>query len=289
MKSVIKKGIIWGLLGFVAFFVCRLIYGYIAYPNGKLETSYSHHYYQSDQSDFSFSRKNYASAKYKSKSSHSTVPVVSGHDQKYEKVCTMASHTEKFSTDENQIHQAIKKHNSLIQYENRSGLKGNRHLNLAIGVPPIHFDSMVLDLKNIGNLKSILIDKQDKTNEFKELQAKRITLDKSLQALKNLKEHSGDIKAFVELEKQILELEGSIQALGVTLGDFDAENEFCTVKITLSERKERYTQVNLISRIKTALEWTIKFYITFTISIFFVILIVFVGSKIVEKVKESSK
>ncbi len=282
---MIKKGIIWGLLGFTVFFVCRLIYGYVVYPNGKPKTSYSQNSYN-DQVDFSFSRRNYASVKYKSKGGHSSSATpTAGHDQKYEKVCTMTSQTEKFSQDEKQIHKAIKKHNSLIQYENRSGLKGNRHLNLAIGVPPVNFDSMVVDLKSIGNLKSILIDKQDKTNEFKELQAKRITLDKSLQALKNLKEHSGNIKEFVDLEKQILELEGEIQALGVTLGDFDAENEFCTVKITLSERKERYIEVSLISRIKTALEWTIKFYITFSIAILFMTLAIFLGVKVYDRVK----
>ena len=68
-------------------------------------------------------------------------------------------------------------------------------MNLAIGVPPINFDAMILSLKKVGNLKSILIDKQDKTNEFKELQAKRITLDKSLESLKKLKEYSGKIEA----------------------------------------------------------------------------------------------
>lgn len=282
IKNRIKKSLLWGFLGFVAFFSFRLLYGYLVYPNGKIQENYSS--YRSSNS-FSYSRKNYASIKYKSKADYSPSSSGGQHDQKYEKVCTMSSQSSKFDNDEKQIHVAIKKYNSLIQYENRSGLEGNRHLNLAIGVPPKHFDSMILDLKKIGKLKSILIDKQDKTNEFKELQAKRITLDKSLASLKHLKEYSGKIEEYINLEQQILELEGQIQDLGVTLGDFDAENEFCTVKITLSEGKEKYIEVGFTSRIKTALEWTVKFYLGFTLAIFMATLTLFLVFKIIEKLK----
>lgn len=282
-KNIIQKSLLWGFLGFVAFFSFRLLYGYLVYPNGKIKETYSS--YRSESS-FSFSRRNYASIKYKSKADYSPSSTGGGqHDQKYEKVCTMSSQSSKFDNDEKQIHVAIKKYNSLIQYENRSGLEGNRHLNLAIGVPPKHFDAMILELKKIGNLKSILIDKQDKTNEFKELQAKRITLDKSLASLKHLKEYSGKIEEYINLEQQILELEGQIQDLGVTLGDFDAENEFCTVKMTLSERKEKYIEVGLTSRLKTALEWSVKFYLGFVSLLFIATLTIFIGLKIVLKIK----
>lgn len=281
-KNMIKKSLLWGFLGFIAFFSFRLLYGYLVYPNGKIQENYSSY---SSSSSFSYSRKNYASTKYKG-GGHQTSSSSGGkHDQKYEKVCTMSSQSSKFDNDEKQIHVAIKKYNSLIQYENRSGLKGNRHLNLAIGVPPKHFDTMILDLKKIGNLKSILIDKQDKTNEFKELQAKRITLDKSLASLKHLKEYSGKIEEYINLEQQILELEGQIQDLGVTLGDFDSENEFCTVKMTLSERKENYIEVGLTSRLKTALEWAVKFYLGFVSLLFIATLTIFIGLKIVLKIR----
>lgn len=284
IKNRIKKSLLWGFLGFVIFFSFRLFYGYLIYPNGKIQDTYSS--YRSS-SNFSFSRKNYASTKYKGGGQRHQASTSSGgkHDQKYEKVCTMSSQSSKFDKDEKQIHVAIKKYNSLIQYENRSGLQGDRHLNLAIGVPPKHFDVMILELKKIGNLKSILIDKQDKTNEFKELQAKRITLDKSLASLKHLKEYSGKIEEYMNLEQQILELEGQIQDLGVTLGDFDAENEFCTVKMTLSERKEKYIEVGLTSRIKTALEWSVKFYLGFVCLLFVATLTMFIIFKMIEKLK----
>ena len=37
------------------------------------------------------------------------------------------------------------------------------------------------------------------------------------------------------MENKILEVEESIQKLGVKLGEFDTENEFCTIKFSLSE------------------------------------------------------
>ncbi len=195
----------------------------------------------------------------------------------------MSSHTNAFDKDNQKIRQAIKKHKSLIQYENNSGLRGNRYLNLAIGVPPIYFDTMITELKTIGRLKSIVIDKVDKTNEFKELQAKRITLDKSLVALTKLKERSGEINDFVELEQKILDLEGQIQALGVTLGDFDEENEFCTVKITLSEKKTNIRNIHFMGRLKKAIEWTVKYYGLLAVGLFFTTIGLTLLIKILEK------
>ena len=40
------------------------------------------------------------------------------------------------------------------------------------------------------------------------------------------------------LENRILEIEQQLQGLGVSLGNFDDENEFCTVHFSLLEGKE---------------------------------------------------
>ncbi|OQX02066.1 MAG: hypothetical protein BWK73_44050 [Thiothrix lacustris] len=58
-----------------------------------------------------------------------------------------------------------------------------RQLNIALGVVPDKFDSTVEALKQIGTLKSIQIDKNDKTNEYKKLEAQRVSLQKARDSL----------------------------------------------------------------------------------------------------------
>ena len=55
-------------------------------------------------------------------------------------------------------------------------------------------------------------------------------------------------------------MEEKIQALGLNLGECDEENEFCTIKYTLEEYKERITTISFSHRLKIAFEWTIEYY-----------------------------
>ncbi|MFH2096727.1 MAG: DUF4349 domain-containing protein, partial [Bacteroidota bacterium] len=274
MKKSIKKGVLYFLIGFAVFFLFRLGYGFTSNPEGEEQEYYYDYnynaYVQDDYSSFEFSRKNYASSKYEYKSNSGGMEQVTTADQKYEKVATVNSSTGEFNEDEKKIREEIEKHGSIIQFEQNSGLSGSRYLNLAIGVPPEFFDEMVEVFRNIGSLKSIYISKTDKTNEYKELQAKRISLEKNRESLYALKNHGGSIEELIELENQILGIEQQIQDLGVSLGDYDDENEFCTIKFTLSESIIKTIQISFMHRVKVALEWTVKYY-GITILIFFLL------------------
>jgi uncharacterized protein DUF4349 len=146
------------------------------------------------------------------------------------------------------------------QFEKSSGLPGSQRVELAIGVPPNRFEPMVGELRNIGELSSIRIDKTDKTNEFKELKAKRASLEKTRDALASLKGKGGRIEEFTNLENRILEIEEQIQSTGVSLGDYDQENEFCTVKLSLEEKGAATPGISFRHRAVVALAWTIKYY-----------------------------
>jgi hypothetical protein len=61
------------------------------------------------------------------------------------------------------------------------------------------------------------------------------------------------------LQNRILEIEQELQGLGVLLGDFSEENEFCTVRFSLAESRE--IKISLLHRLKVAFEWSIKYYI----------------------------
>jgi hypothetical protein len=88
----------------------------------------------------------------------------------------------------------------------------------------------------------------------------------------------------MNLENRILEIEQQLQDLGVSLGDFDDENEFCTVQFSLLEGKEK--TIGIMQRIKVALEWTVKIYLRLMMTMFFLMLFAYILLLGIEKFKD---
>ncbi|WP_158586498.1 DUF4349 domain-containing protein [Leptospira stimsonii] len=209
-------------------------------------------------------------------------------DQKYEKVATLETQSSEIESDEKKVRDLVNSSASIIQYENSAGLKEsrNRIIKLAVGVPPEKFDELVNEFKKIGKTLLLTIDKKDKTNEYKDLQAKKESLLKIRNSLSSLKSKGGRIDEFINLENRILEIEDEIQRLGISLGEYDSENEFCTVLITIFENKSSPSErISILHRIKVALEWTIKYYFLLSFSLLFVILLTHFGFPLLEKMK----
>jgi hypothetical protein len=133
-------------------------------------------------------------------------------------------------------------------------------------------------------IKATEITKVDKTNEYRQLNAKKTSIEKALQNLNELKSKGGQIADFVTLNDKILEIEAQAQELGVELGNFDTENEFCTVKLSMYEGATE-KNVSLIHRVKVALEWSIKYFAIVVITMLFLALTIFVLLLIVDKLK----
>lgn len=271
----LKNLILILVLGFVILFAFRMIYGY------KVSTDdYSNQARLFD--NISNTRRNYASKEYKIKSdnvSQSPVRV----DQKYEKIAEISSKSAQFEKDENQIRLHIENTDALIQFEQKSGNKGFRTLVLVIGVPPENFDSLYNCLIKIGQVQAKQITKKDKTNEYKELNAKKASLEKIRASLIDLKSKGGKIEEYMDLENRILEIEQQLQDLGVSLGDFDDENEFCTVQFSLVEGKE--VNISFMQRTKVSLEWTVKIYLRIMTTMFFLTLFAYILLLAIEKLK----
>ncbi|HEU4391936.1 MAG TPA: DUF4349 domain-containing protein [Blastocatellia bacterium] len=212
MKTTFKRGLLGFVLGFVVLFAARLLYGYAIYsevPQGLVLLQ--------DGDDFSAaiatslggrdtlwaSPKNYATQKMKTGSA-----VI---DQKYEKVALLTARTRDFDGDELNLREAVKRHDALIQLEQNWGIAGHRRLNIAIGVHPEKYDSLLADVRKVGNAESSKVDKVDKTNEYKELNASKVSLEKTRDSLVALKNKAGKIDEFVALENRILEIEKEIQ------------------------------------------------------------------------------
>lgn len=155
--------------------------------------------------------------------------------QKYEKVASVAETTKEFDATRKKTVDLITASEALIQYEQLAGLTGRRTLQLGIGVPPAKFDAFIDDARKLATLTSLTIVKNDKTNEFRELRAKRETLEKARKALTDLAGSGGSVDERLKVQAQLTDIEQKIQDLGVSLGDFDSQNEFCTVLLAMNE------------------------------------------------------
>lgn len=270
----LKTLILFLILGFVLLFVFRMIYGYTKNINEVQELT------QQFIENSSNTRKNYASKEYQVKSSNVNQVKV---DQKYEKIAEINTKSDFFENDEKEVRKRIDSVNALIQFEQKSGNKGYRMLQLTIGVPPESFDTLYNSLIKIGKVQAKQITKKDKTNEYKELNAKKSSLEKIRASLIELKTKGGKIEEYMALENRILEIEQQLQDLGVSLGDFDDENEFCTVQFSLVEGKN--SNISFVHRLKVSLEWTAMIYLQLVATLFFLTLFAYLLLLAIEKLK----
>ncbi len=275
-KQYLKIGI--GL--FLVLFVFRLIYGY-------LETDSNNSF--DNSGDFFSSiqdlRKNYASEKSMKRSRPPESQNPSNNfasNQKYEKTASIKSKTSNFDEDKTKLEKTTKDFKAVVQYEKNEGKKGNREIHLLIGVNPILFDSFYIDIQKIGALKATEITKIDKTNEYRQLNAKKISLEKTLTSLNELKSRGGAISDYVALHDKILEIEKQMQELGVELGNFDSENEFCSIRFSLYEGASE-KKISLLHRLKVAFEWTIQYYVTMIFGILCLSAFIFIALLIIDR------
>ena len=274
-KKRLRKLIFWLIIIFAILFIFRLIYGYTkTFDDTPNQTQFF--------DNISNSKRNYATKEYKVKSNNSNQSAIKV-DQKYEKIAEIKTKSSNFEEEEKSSRKTIKKLDALIQFEQKSGNKGYRKLNLVIGVPPENFDALYNQLIEIGKVQAKQITKKDKTNEYKELNAKKHSLEKIRTSLIELKSKGGKIDEYMGLENRILEIEQQLQGLGVSLGDFDDENEFCTVQFSLLEGKE--VKIGTMQRVKVALEWTVKIYLRIMTTLFFLTLFAYFVLLGIDKLK----
>lgn len=262
---------------FLIMFLFRLGYGYF---NNSYEISdHGYDFFESLDNV----RRNYASEKMAMKApSYSGAPIQA--NQKYEKTARARAKSSRFSEEENQTRKLVKAFSAIIQYEQKKGREGSRAVHLLIGVDPSRFDEFYAGIQKIGTLLSTEVTKVDKTNEYRQLNAQKSSLEKTLSSLNELKAKGGAINDFVGLHDKILEIETKLQELGVELGNFDAENEFCTVRFSLFEGATAQT-ISFWRRVKVALEWTIKYYGLFILCVMATMITVFILLLIIEKLK----
>jgi len=256
---------------FLLLFIFRLGYGYTLTVSETDENNVSFDSFSTDN------KRNYASDDYKSENLDVGYSSQSNFQpgQKYEKIAEVQTTTTEFDENEKNIRKEVENHFGIIQYERKYGNDGNRRLQLQVGVPPENFDSLYAELTQIGKTVSKEIIKNDKTNDYLELNARKASLEKTLTSLVQFKEKSGQIDEYINLENRILEIQEELQQLGVNLGDFDKSNAFCTVQFSLAEiLKSTPVTISLYHRIKVSLEWTFKMYL----GLIFILVLALIGT-----------
>jgi hypothetical protein len=275
----------WFGVLFLVLLVSRMLYGYLEGERQYDSFNYDSDYFSS-KNDI---RRNYASEKVKlDRATYNAPPKeMPSMDatQKFEKTATMRTKTNDFENDEKTIRAKTKSFGGVIQFEQNNGLSGSRQLHLSIGVNPEKFDSFYVEMQKIGVVLGTEITKIDKTTEYRQLNAKKASIEKTLLSLNELKSKGGEITDFVNLNNKIQELEERLQALGVELGNFDEENEFCTVKISIYEGTLDQP-ITIIYRLKTAFEWAVEFFAIIVFSLLGMSLAILILLFIIEKLKK---
>lgn len=228
-------------------------------------------------------RRNYASAKI------AVGPVPSGAqvvEQKYERVSQIESRTEHWDSDVAAVKLAVDGANALVQRENSYGLPGSRVLSLSLGVIPDAFDPTVETLKAIGKLRSANVVKTDRTSDFLALEARRLSLEKTRDGLAGLRDAGASLADRIDLETRILEIEGQIQELGVSLGDFSELNSFCTVHFTLRETPRGASGTRILDAVLSALGWTVLVYLGLGTCVLAVLGAAALGLRLADRLKE---
>jgi hypothetical protein len=275
-----------GLIAFVVLFAARFTYelvqssestdyGY-AFPVGDFDEMQ-----QMNAPSSSLARKNYASAKIviAQPSAQQTV------EQKYERVSTIDTRTANWDADVDRLKTAIDAVEAMIQKENASGLEGGRVLALSLGVVPSVFDSAVESFQAVGELFSISTTKNDRTADFLALEARRLSLEKTRDGLSALRNSGAALADRISLETRILEIEGQIQELGVSLGDFSELNSFCTINITLREKTGQSLLPRLVSAAFNALGWSVAVFAGSVFSILCLFGLASLGFKLYDRFK----
>ncbi len=234
----------------------------------------------SNSISFEMACKNYASQKL------SGGVIAQGDAQKYEKVATIGQSTSNFDADRAKVDAMIASSGGLTQYEQQQGLAGRRTLQLGIGVPPAKFDSFIEEARKIAKITYLAIVKTDKTNEYRQLRAKRETLEKALKALTEMASAGGSVDERLKVQTRLTEIEEKIQDLGVSLGDLNAENEFCTVKLTLLEIEPPLSP-STATRALRAFFWALEHFIFLAAGLFLLAFAAWLAARSIEAISKA--
>lgn len=240
-----KRLNLYGILAMASLFVIQLVYRYVR--SDEIATA------SVNTGIFEVSRKNYVSYK----RDVQVDPGSSGNSEKFEKIARLSSVTSAFDEDRQHLYQLIVEGRGVIQFESLKGLRGRRIYYLSAGVPPETFDTTVDRLQAIADPTDVSIEKTDRTGEYLALLERRASLQKTRASLTALRAKGGSMDELLKLENRLLEIDEELQDTNLSIGQFNAGDEFCTVEFSLRE-KEGLTGHRIYHIVKDSVIWTVS-------------------------------
>jgi hypothetical protein len=156
--------------------------------------------------------------------------------QVYDKTAQLTSGTSAYADDEARIRAAIASYNAAVFSESMNGIAPHRVLSLGIAVRPERFDLLLEELNGIGQVRSINVQQQDRTADFRRLHAQRQSLKKHLEAILKLRDTGKlSVEEALKVEQKVREVEKEVQAVGAQLGDLLNKESSYNLFVTLQE------------------------------------------------------
>lgn len=283
MENTLKKRFwkvaFWFISGFFVLFISSIVYHVYFDNSDERYSSYGGYFTHIENLT-----KNYASDQAKSFKLSTEKLSIPSINQVYEKIASVSSKTSQFDQDTKALRHKIGAYNGIIQYEKLTGEIGDQEVHLVIGVKPNLFDKFYNDILKIGKVEQKEIVRTDKTSEYEQINAQKTSMEEQLQSLYELKEQAKQIQEFITLNGRIFEIKERLRMLGVDLTKFDAENEFCTVRVSLYEG-DLEQKVNYTYKINMAFQWSSELYVKGVGAVLGTVLTVLVIMYLIDKLR----
>jgi hypothetical protein len=155
--------------------------------------------------------------------------------QVHEKIGRVATTTTDFAADEAAIRTVLEGQKAVVVNETAGGVAPARRLTLEVGVSPDKFDLLMAELQRIGRLESLRVEQHDRTGEFRQLAARRQSLNKHLETVSKLSARDNTTDDSLKLAREVKDIERELETLSAQAGDFLGKESLYTVSVTLVE------------------------------------------------------
>lgn len=100
-------------------------------------------------------------------------------------------------------------------------------------------------------------------------------------ALADMAASGGSVDERLKVQAKLADVEDKLQDLGVSLGDFNTKNEFCTVNLTLAETGAP-VRPPVLARAFRAFAWSLEHFLYLSIALLLLTFAVWLGSLALE-------
>jgi len=112
-----------------------------------------------------------------------------------------------------------------------------KRYTLTVKVLPNEFDSIINDVKNLGNIKSANTNIEDVTEQYVDIERRIAHKEIQLNRLYELYNQTGNVVDLLEVEKEISRVEYELESLIASKLNYDNRIDKSTIVIYLTEKK----------------------------------------------------